>query len=365
MKLNQEYLADRICVLGFILQALISWPLWLSHGRDFPMIPLADWLPGSLPAAGSILLALGILLLPLLLFWKPEVRRIRQSLLVYLLVMVILDLNRMQPWLYFYALIWFSGLFPSPNTLIRWILAGVYVWGGIQKLNPYYAEDNFAWFMEAFSWTAPLGGNPALGYLSAVFEMGIGFMLLIPRLRPFAFYPAWAMHLLIVLVLSPLGHNWNAVVLPWNLAMAALVWLASKSSTNPTWTRYSIAMLLWVWIAPILNELNWTPHAVSWNLYSNLQDERSIHIQSGLVCEPMRPIWSAYAYDRKSKLLVDDWSMHSLHVPAWNGRHTTEVLLKYLFPCVSRPDACSIIELEVNRWNKNDVQVRELPCSGQ
>ena len=55
-----------------------------------------------------------------------------------------------------------------------------------------------------------------------VMEIAVAVGLLVPRLRNAAVAGAIATHVVVLGLLGPLGHRTNAVVWPWNAAMAAL-----------------------------------------------------------------------------------------------------------------------------------------------
>ena len=359
-EIHIRFPADRIAGTAMILQIAISFPLWLSHGRAFPLIPLFDFMPSSLPAIASwALLAFAVSALVAFIF-RPEKHWLRITTLVLFSILAISDLNRLQPWLYLYLAIWVSGFWPSQEKGLEWLLAAVYVWGGIHKISPYFAEDNFQWFMSAFNWTSGIGNSPLVGYLTALAEIGLGVLLLTPGFRRTAFWLALPFHAFIILLLSPLGHNWNSVVIPWNLAMILLVWVVSKRQEKRLRSKPVWVIVSWVWVAPLLNPAGLTPHAFSWNLYSNLQDERSLFIDQGTVCKAWRPVWSELAYDRKSKLLLDDWSMKALRVPVWNGPRTDQVFLEQLGNCCTQPEASGVLILRVNRFNRTGEKIEIL-----
>jgi hypothetical protein len=61
-----------------------------------------------------------------------------------------------------------------------------------------------------------------MGIVAPLVEASIGVGLL-TRYRNWAVILALGMHAFILLCLGPLGHDWNTVVWPWNVAMATFV----------------------------------------------------------------------------------------------------------------------------------------------
>ena len=352
--------------MALLAQIAGSWPLWSGSNRTFPQIPL--WGAPGLPdvASGSALAGIGLILL-LFLLWKPAARPIILGVIVWFTLLALLDLNRLQPWLYLYLALWTFSLIDPAEALKgqQWAIAAIYVWGGIWKCTPYFAEDNFAWFCQAFSWSKPLGQFPALGYVTAALETLIGLGLLWTRTRRPAKIVCWVFHGWIILAISPLGLNWNAVVLPWNLAMTALVWAVFwHPAATPLPRRLPAFFLtIWIWIAPLLSTLGWAPRAMAWTMYSNTQPEWNLYVEQGLVCDRLNPIWSEYAYDRKSKLLLDDWAMADLHTPAFNSAFSMRKLGRYWCDCLEEKNKGGILRLRVHPFIKDRVTLDTIPCA--
>lgn len=408
----------RLIALALMAHIALSWRLWYAGmERTFPLLPL--WGEAHLPAelwgstsvavqqiSEALLLGVWVLTLVLSLVW-PNDRRLLLGSMLALLAFVVQDLNRLQPWTYFYWLAWGILFFErkNPAATLRLLVAGVYVWGGLHKLTPYFVEDNFPWFCEAFAWTKPLGQYPELGYAVAVGEALLGVGLMWERSRPFIRYLAVGFHAFIVLALSPLGLGWNAVVLPWNVAMAGMVWVLGapsqtgragiwpgkfghyeKREKHPTFNvfrarpnkfgRYGGGSLWWmrsrtslvvvglVWLSPALNLIGWWPEAFSWKMYSNTQPEAGFYVWTEALLPPSRrSIWEQYAQEETGRLLFDDWAMAELHVPMFNHRHTQRQLALYL--CEGIVGACEagLWRLEVKPWNRNGEHWEETPCS--
>lgn len=357
---------SRISALALIAQIVLSRPLWSGTDRTFPQIPFwgAPGLPDS--QTGMLLAAISLLVLAVLI-WKPSSKPAVVAVLSWFAGMVLLDLNRLQPWLYYYMALWTFSLFDPAEARKgkQWTIAAVYVWGGIWKFTPYFAEDNFAWFCEAFRWSSSLGQFPALGYCIAVAEALLGIGLLWPRTRKLAVWFCLTFHGFIVLALSPLGLDWNAVVIPWNLAMMAHIWLLFRYPDAVSFPQHipAFALVVWIWLAPVLARAGWSPLAMAWTMYSNTQPEWNIYVDQGLVCDPMKPIWSAHAYDRKSKLLLDDWAMANLRVPAINSAFAIRKLGKYWCGCVEEKAYSGILCLKVHPFKREQTRVDTISCS--
>lgn len=293
-------------------------------------------------------------------------------------VLVTLDLNRAQPWLYFYLLIWAALLGTkearSAEQAVRLVVTGVYAWSGIYKLSPYFAEDNFPWFCNAFSWTRPLGAYPLLGYAVAAGEALLAVGLLWRPCRPYFRYIAVLFHLFILLALSPIRLNWNSVVIPWNAAMALLVWLlfspekgAAATASLPQ--RVSPVVLFvggLTWVMPALNAIGgWWPEAFSWKMYSNTQPEAGFFTSDAhKLCPEVRAAWRKHAWGgTPERLLFDDWAMDNLRVPMFNSRRTHTQLAQYLCRCSGATSKAGWWRMEVAPWRRGAERWQEVLCT--
>ena len=210
------------------LQMALSAPLWWpGRGRLFPLLPAMEAL-SAVPLEVSWGLSSTLVLSCLgYAFGLIRANIHLPVALISTALLCALDLNRLQIWVWMWYCLWvldaFRGEPRSRAAFHGWILIAVYVWGGVNKLTPWFAT-NFDWFCEVFSITKPFSGSMIGAYSAALGEMAIGFLLIWPATRRWGIIGVFALHGYILLVLSPLGLNWNSVVWPWNVAMMALVW---------------------------------------------------------------------------------------------------------------------------------------------
>lgn len=366
-----------LAALGLLGGVLLSWPLWNEASRSlFPTLPvlgeavapLSNW-ERAQPLSGwdSWGKSLGLIGLLIFTFAFPGKKLLPTLLSVALLCLCILDLNRLQPWVWFYLLVFSVIIFGKKEdenakvNALRWLLAGVYFWSGFNKLTPYFAEDNFAWFCNAFSITKPFGQYPAIGYAVALFEMLFSAGLLWKKTRPYFRWIVVGFHGVIILLLLKLDWNW--VVIPWNLAMAGMVW-ALNSGTDAALglTRRNSITLGFTWLAPILYFFNLWPYTLSWQMYSNTQPEATYYRDKSPMFATIEEeeIWGKYAFDDDSKILLDDWAMDELKVPAFAGGRTFYQMGNYLIK--SCDDDKGVYILTVNRWDKSAERMEQIPC---
>ncbi len=396
---NPIVFTTRLIALALLGHITLSWPLWHTGYRlAFPVLPVFG-LPfpqTDLWAAPHAWLTVGICLA---LLWLPNRRWVLAATIAWFLWMIVQDITRFQPWMYFYLLAFglLLGCKPNSNYLapqnaLRWLLAAVYCWGGFNKMTPYFTQDNFPWFCEAFYWTKPMGAWPAAGYGVALVELLFAPGLLWRTSRPVFRWIVPGFHLFIVVALSPLGLDWNTVVIPWNVAMGGMAWalfgpggdfLFSPRRHGGTEYQKStcgglfpclrasvvkkiiaqVAILLLAWLMPLFNIFHLWPEPLSWKMYSNTQTEAT-YFQSAAPGSggPLQRVWDEHAYDNGRKLLLDDWSFDELRVPVFNSRQTFIQLARYLCVQNKPPDSSGLLLLSVERWDKSAEKWETIPC---
>ena len=198
----------------------------------------------------------------------------------------------------------------------RIIVCGIYLWGGLNKLNPWFFVEIFPWFMKPFFGAAtesPLFSVLAFG--AAFTEGAIGVMLLFPRTRRLAVVLLTLLHLTILFCLGPLGHSRAIAVWPWNILMMIVSFLlfwnekdrSAKEILTPLFPlKWCISFL--VFIAPALWYVGyWNTH-MSFHMYTGLRDnavyqisnEQRVHL----------PYTVQEVLKENGELYPADWSMN-------------------------------------------------------
>jgi len=326
---------------------------WPGEGRTFPLLPLFDFLNGTsvyvswIPATGlflsCIVYAMG----------RLTTRVFLPVVLLCAALSCVLDLNRLQVWMWMWLLLWVvEGLDARRGTrsgFQMWVLAGLYFWSGLFKMTPWF-QTNFDWFCEAFALTKPLSGNVVLPYLTGAAEALAGLLLLLPATRTVAKWVITGLHVYILLVLGPLGYHWNQVVWPWNVAMIGLVWSYFSGNERPRAVPLAgyWAVGLMVWLMPILNKWHWWPESMSWKMYSNTHREASIIAPNGNPCPALAPVWPS----NRSDLQIADWAIKDLHSPPFNSIGNFKNALRYVRACGS--DTVDLEVLTVGWWDQKE-----------
>jgi hypothetical protein len=274
-------LVSKIVIVAFIATIGVSIPAWFD-ARAFPTAPVFSLEP--LPCEVSYLL-LGLLVGSLtVLFFRPGAVRWTVVLWGAFGAFVIYDQSRLMPYLLQYAvmvsIIGYALRGGAERTRAVWgmcqvVLVSIYIWAGIQKLNRSFVVNGFPWFIEPFVPVIPeeLRFVTSLGGLLVPFvETALGVMLLTEKRRRAGVVGLTAMHLFILVCLGPFGHNWNHAVWPWNVAMAAFLWILFREPFDRRAFRGSPRLFglvtLFFLVLPALNLVGLWDDYLSHALYS-------------------------------------------------------------------------------------------------
>jgi hypothetical protein len=262
-----KLLAFRWVVTGCqIATVLITWPLWQIH-RSPPMLPALP-LPAFDMGPVLLLSLVLVLIVPL-----PGIA-LHTGLAAYA---ILIDQTRLQPEIVsLIFLLW--GALPNPNakTLARAHLISLWVFAGINKLlSPAFLHGTSQWILAGLAPQAPFWLQANVGYIIALTETGTGLLALTPRTRKLAGVVAFGLHIGILLDLSPLGHDWNQSVWPWNFALAfagfALVvpWKESPLQSLRVCHRFVRPLVVLLVVAPIGFYFGLTDAYLAHNLYTS------------------------------------------------------------------------------------------------
>jgi hypothetical protein len=321
-------------ILGLLAGFSLSPKLWLSS-RLYPLTPVWSFI-GPLSAPGDRVLLLALIALLIVLGVLPR-RAIYIAVFALLAWLAVQDQSRWQPWFYQYILMLLAlalGGEDTPGPVLNTcclILAATYFWSGLAKLNPRFITGVFPHLVDPFlgtnssfaQWTAS-----HLWFTAPLFECAAGIGLLTRRSRPVALVCAIAMHVFILIAIGPLGHGFNAVVWPWNLAMIAfLLILFFRRAEQPSlrdivWGRafalQKVVLVLFALI-PALSFFNLWDHYLSSALYSGNRNSGVIYL-SDSVYDRLPDKLQDYITDEgpnRNGLDINDWSFAEMNVPSY------------------------------------------------
>jgi hypothetical protein len=210
---------------------------------------------------------------------------------------------------------------------LKWIIAGVYVWSGIQKLNPAFIDGTFAQIIKTTAIKTEFEDIRNLGYMIPVIEFLIGIGLLTAKFRRIALIAAVTTHVFILVYLASNGVDQNTVVYPWNAAMiffiSLLFWNKKEnhllSVGKISRTSFAVIPVLLVWAVPILNFFGLWDHYLSFSLYSNKPSTFYIAVEESEIHKVDKRLDNYFAeipgLTGGQLIDINKWSYGELNVP--------------------------------------------------
>lgn len=311
----------RLTLLFWIIFKLMSVNLWISWYRTFPELPVFEFL-GTIPSGASDGLALLSFLLMLMALYNPK--RIF-FILIFGLEMILMSLDQMrwQPTLFQFLVTVLISLLRSKDFKFYFffLLSVTYIFSGLHKLNLGFI--NFTWgkfFLIDF-----LGISPEIAFHRGVKAMGLTIpmieilagLLLWTRYKKLGWSLIIVMHILLLLVLGPLGSHINSIIWPWNILMIAFAILFLRQKTTPFSFNYfksfTGAVLITILVVlPILSFVGRYSPYLSFSLYSGKSDYLYVH-SSCLEVEKAK--FKSIEFQEITYRNVFDWSMTELNIP--------------------------------------------------
>ena len=336
--------------LDLVLQAIclalgalvfLSHPLWLSD-RTFPLIPLFAWMPAFAYPWDAIVAGVFIVL-PFLILFSRSIRGLTIVYVILYIILVMQDQNRLQPYYFqlmaMLVIVCGFGMRKQADQhavvlrLLGIVLFGTYLWAGIHKINPFF-QERFQDF--------------GAGYWIPAVEISLALGLLWPLTRRVAVVGLVLMHLGISVALSPWFYGWNLIVIPWNLALAAVnvlvFWKARESGLdwfNPSGSWLSLPPILLFVLLPFLNLFGLWDHYLSSSLYSYKVPYAKIYLEPDHVANLPEHI-KKYVFDddRGTFVEVTYWALGETQTAPYPEHRVNEKIRAYL--CSFSPgDSCS------------------------
>lgn len=341
-----------VTTAGLFAGVVLSWSLWVPD-RRFPAVPLIDVL-GRLPSAVGWL-ALALLFAAGALVALPRTHRAGGALIAgCLVVLALLDAGRLQPWSFqdaitiglMAAIPWRRSSSSAESTLatVRLLVPCIYLWSGVHKLNDAFYGDVGLWLLEPLSLDGAI--TSVLVRAAPFLEAGVGVALLVPSLWRVGVWAAVSMHAYILFALGPLGHDFNSVVWPWNVAMCGTVLVVYfrgagtslvGNLASPRPLAHKIILVLCAAVPALHVGGHWDTY-LSWSLYSGRGASAYI-----LVDQDALPTLPPGARERAEPVQLEgepwftidvyDWGMQELNVPpypeGWYFRRLFESMCRH------------------------------------
>jgi len=372
---NKKQWILRLIVGCLLLQLFLSSPLWWSAERTFPTVPFFSFInPIDSWWHQSLLPWLFVVNLLFVLVF-PKIKHALVLLLILAGMLILLDINRLQIWMYqWFCMLVVLCFIPKESIwkpCLQFMLIVLYFWSGFNKLSIPYLDHSFSSLMETFSITKPIGGMKSVAILSALIEIGIGVGLLFTKSRNLALMMALFMHLLILLILGPLGANENEVIWPWNIAMIFLAlllfWSEPYLSFFQTWKSShltKIIFLLWG-IMPLGNVFNMWDEQLSFKMYSGSNPEGMLidhSIPKDCFPDSLKVYYTRSGFEEGELIMIDDWAFRELKVPPSVSERTLKHIAREWCSCLKSPEKGSLEIMYVWRWSRAERERFRMNC---
>lgn len=289
---NQKVNAVRIfAILSTLSMMLYAPELWITT-KDFPVIPLFDWIP--IPTSPFDTIFAGLFFVSQVIYiFKPK-RWLGWLVLSLYIFLCLVDQNRLQPYFYQSALTIFAIVLFKENTSSKKVLYTVmliflatYFWSGVQKLNGIFYEEWMGALLKHFSFV-PETLLQAFTYAVPWLEAIIGIFLLFNKTRKLGVIGIVSMHSIIIVMLLYLGYGFN--VIPWNvqniLSVLVLFWVFKTNSFNELFT-YALdfqktIIIVFTFVLPLSNMFGYWDHLLSFSFFTSKLDYYYIQIDDSL-----------------------------------------------------------------------------------
>jgi hypothetical protein len=218
------------------------------------------------------------------------------------------------------------------------MIAAIYFWSGLQKMNPNFLADTYPWLMEPLA--AKIGETTIknldwLGNLFPIIETLTGIALFFSPVKKVAVVLLLLMHLFILFVLGPFGHNYNPVVWPWNIAMMGISFILffnnesiSISQIMETMRYHSLKIVFVLFLMlPLFNFVNLWDSYLSHNLYSGNTSNGVIYISDSVETKlPEKIRQYSLGELNQNQITIKYWCMMELGVPAYPEKRNFEAI---------------------------------------
>jgi hypothetical protein len=333
----------QIISICWLLSKLISWRVWTTY-RVLPTTTFFELLDSVPAIIHNLLFVISIVLMIAIFFKRNQLLII--SLLLLELLSCLLDQTRLQPWEYQYIFILMAYIINKNRpdripALVVLILASTYFYSGINKLDPAFLKTIWGntllrFFFEHHPRIWHLNWLYYSGYFIGIIEIIAGLGLLFKQTQVKAAIFLIAMHLVILLLFSPLALNFNKVILPWNATLLLYLYVIflrgepQVSVYEPIGFKWNwLFILFWV-ILPALSFVGLWDRALSSNLYSGRMPQMFIYIDNIKACKELLPFCAKQTVAGRAKLNVGRWALMETNTPGYMDMRAYRIIERKL-----------------------------------
>lgn len=346
-----------VAVLALMASVAVNWRLYASP-RLYPPIELIEFNYGSFPLPTVLLIISALCLLgSLFLRWF---RLLMATGMLCIIVLVLLDLHRLQYWTYLYLFIllilaFYNGRVDDPNRftsyfiLIQVIVCSFYLFSGVNQLQQNFRDQLLPEIFSALS--NHLSERQyklaiALGSAIPFVLMFTAVALFVAPLRYLGLTLAVLIHVSLLLLGFPLRKGDIAGYILHPAMLAAVILLFSGKTKQryfsptiilqrPLFYLVTAAFL----IMPFFNSTGKWPDSLSWNVYSGNHDKLSITFPVNLYLALPKQV-KFYCYPANGRIYLD----HQAWCRAELGIRSDNSLL-----------AAATLRRQLIRWNHADA----------
>ena len=368
----------RITCVAFLITLALSWRAYIPSLRIFALSPVVEIL-GSTPVwLDWIILILNVGCLGWLVM-KPLQRVPAVGVLTCTVFWVLQDLLRFQPYTYMYVFTIVSAVFFGSRSIdaLKIMVASVYVWGGLHKLNATFFLKTFPGFIEPLykfpEEPSLLAALLALViFLVPIFEATIGLLFVFfPRQRRLATMMAFIMLVTVLTSLGLDGSTWNIIVWPWNIYLFLLVLtLFYKSTSADDAVRFRLDALTFATvslfsIAPALALFGWGHSYPAFKLYSgNTKSAVVILAQNENVA--LLPNNLGQLAGRVHMLPLVDWTAHEFELVVYPELYVFRRGAEGLCPYLSERQSATLRIYDAPVFYRIETTYRDFPlCAAE
>lgn len=341
-----------IVALGLLLSIASSWRLWTSS-HLFPQVPLFHMGFSIIHPFDYILFGLFVIAIAGIMVSR-KTRFFIVATVGMGCLLAVFDQNRLQPWFYMYMIIlgilgFYNWRVDEPKnhigiyTAVTIVIGAIYFWSGVQKLNPGFVPSTWEWFIQPLKDLLPSAEYTVtykFGYVVPYLEIAMGIGLFFEPARRIFIPVAITMHLIILILLSPLFHNYNHTVWGWNFCMILLVYFLFAGNTESKYKQFVFvktfrplfAVVLLTVCLPALNLFNKWDSYLSANLYSGNSAQVEIYLTEN--AKNKLPYYIQY-YTRNDGgglycLQLKKWAMGEVGVPGYPEPRVFEAIYRHI-----------------------------------
>ena len=337
-------------IVSLIVSVFLSLNLWAGY-RVVPYTSLIGDNPIKAPFDFSYIVLI-------ILLWTGSLFLKRHRLLIFFaslisVVLVLFDINRLQPWFYIYnaMLIVFlfydgrvddSNKFTSYFIILQIIFASVYFFCGLSQLNSLFIDSDFSEII------SPLRNMISerqflffkkMGFMVPYLLLFIGVGLIISPIRYLAITLALLLHFLLLILLFPSEKNKNYALWFSNLSFMVMLVLMFSGKTkqryfSPTFLLqmplFCLVMVLFV-ILPFFNNSGKWPDFLSANFRSGNTTSALISVSEKAV-EHLPTTITRFCSPHYSFLNFDynSWYLNELNADCYPDANVFNSIYKYV-----------------------------------